>query len=240
MFRFEGDTLPVEDERPNAMIRKNRWKGLAIFLFLELALGIITAEAHVDILPMESRPNRWEVYALTVPTESSSPTVQISMNVPWGFEVEAIEHRPPWKFSAERDAAGLIRDIIWTGREIPPLTFEEFKFFAKAPKEKGSFSWTVYQKYADGKESTWNFQTFVKEKEAATARAAGGEVMGPPSALAETSSLQKKTTKEESGSGNEALQRAKEAITLSYVALGISIVLVVATFVILWQNPGNS
>ena len=219
------------------MKRKKQKGWIVLFLLLGLALGRKTTEAHIDITPTESRPNRWQVYTLTVPTESSSPTIQVTINIPWGFEVEAIEHRPPWEFSAKRDAAGLIRDIVWTGGEIPPLTFEEFKFFVKAPKEKGGYTWTAYQGYADGKESTWNFQSLVKAKKNKSIGATGKGVVGPPLTPGETVQAQGKPTKKGSGQGGELLQRAKEATTLSYIALGISIVLVVLIFVTLRQNP---
>lgn len=206
-------------------------RGVAMVALLVIAAS---AQAHVDVVPRDSKPNIWEVYTIRVPTETSSPTTQLTLTIPWGFELEVVQHKPPWKFSVKRDAAGLIREISWSGGEVPPLTFEEFKFFAKNPKEKGGYMWTAYQRYAGGKESTWNFQTFVKEPTAVEtakvtpvidqrglARAEGGVKAGEGPRR---------------GGQDELTKGIKEATTLSYVAIAISLALIVVVAVSIFQT----
>ena len=99
---------------------------------LMLVTGFSTAWAHIDIEPKATIPNRWETFILNVPTETKSPTVEVQLAIPEGFEVEAVGHRTDWNMALRRDARGLVREIVWSGGQIPPLTFDEFKLLAVA------------------------------------------------------------------------------------------------------------
>src|SRR5919198_2974809 len=90
--------------------------------------------AHIDIEPQETIPSRWETFTVNVPTEAETPTTEVRLDIPEGFEVEAIGHRPDWNMAIRRDERGLVREVVWSGGQIPPLTFEEFKLLAKAAK----------------------------------------------------------------------------------------------------------
>jgi hypothetical protein len=147
---------------------------------------------------------------LTVPTEGESPTVQVELVVPESHEIEAIGYQKDWTFQTERTEKGLIRKVIWRGGTIPPLTFNEFKFYARNPKEKGAYWWTAYQKLGNGQESTWSVQTFVKDPAESASQKTGA-------------------------SGGDS----SVAMTLGMVAVGVSIAVGVVVGVTLWQTAGR-
>lgn len=184
------------------------WLASACHCVLILLVGLSAAWAHMDIEPKETIPNRWETFVLSVPTETETPTVEVQLDIPEGFEVEAVGHRPDWDMAIRRDERGLVREIVWTGGQIPPLTFEEFKLLVKAAKPPGPYEWKARQRHADAQESTWTLRTIVREGST-----------GPPA--------QK---------GEEALKTARAAMTVSFLAMGVATVLILVTLVAIWQG----
>jgi uncharacterized protein YcnI len=178
------------------------WLGLLLLLSCSAAL------AHIDLVPQQTIPSRWETFLMNVPTETESPTVEVHLAIPEGFEVEAIGHRADWNMAVQRDAHGLIREIVWSGGRIPSLTFDEFKFIAKAAQLPGSYEWQARQRYADAQESTWTLRTIVQ---------ADGN--GPPTQKTE-----------------EALKTAQVAMTISFLAIGVATVLIIVTLVTVWHG----
>ena len=164
--------------------------------------------AHIDIEPKETIPGRWETFVLNVPTETESPTIEVQLAIPEGFEVEAVGHRTDWDMALRRDAHGFVREVVWSGGRIPPLTFEEFKLLAKAAKSPGAYEWRARQRYADGQESTWTLRTIVQ-----------AEGSGLPTQKAE-----------------EALKTAQVAMTISFLAVGVATVLIVVTLITIWRG----
>jgi uncharacterized protein YcnI len=181
-------------------------------LILLMGVMLVTnpsgAWAHIDIEPKETIPSRWETFILNVPTETDAPTVEVGLEVPEGFEVEAIEHRTDWNMALRRNERGFVREIIWSNGQIPPLTFEEFKLLTKAAKSPGTYDWQARQRYANDQESTWTMRTIVR---------AGGS--GLPSQKAE-----------------EALKTAQTAMTIGFLAIGLATVLIVVTLITIWQG----
>ena len=184
--------------------------GLRMMCFLALMLltGLSVAWAHIDIEPKETIPSRWETFVLNVPTETESPTVEVQLEIPEGFEVEAIGHRTDWDMALRRDGYGFVRQIVWSRGQIPPLMFEEFKLLAKAAKSPGPYDWQARQRYADDQQSTWTVRTIVR-----------AEGSGLPSQKAE-----------------EALKTAQVAMTISFLAVGVATVLILVTLIALWQG----
>jgi uncharacterized protein YcnI len=165
--------------------------------------------AHIDIEPKETIPSRWETFTLNVPTEAEAPTVEVQLDIPEGFEVEAVGHRPDWRMTTRRDERGLVREIVWSAGQIPPLTFEEFKLLAKAAKVPGAYDWQARQRYADGQESAWTTRT--------TVHAEGNAL---PAQKAE-----------------EALKTAQAAMTVGFLGVGVATVLILVTLIAIWQGP---
>jgi uncharacterized protein YcnI len=164
--------------------------------------------AHIDIEPKETIPNRWETFTLNVPTEAEMPTIEVQLDIPEGFEVEAVGHRSDWDMAIRRDERGFVREIVWSGGQIPPLTFEEFKLLAKAAKMPGAYDWRARQRYADAQESTWTTRTMVH-----------AEGSGLPAKKAE-----------------EALKTAQAAMTVGFLGVGVATVLILVTLIAIWQG----
>ena len=189
--------------------RAMSWIG---WLGLMLVTIVSTAWAHIDIEPKATIPGRWETFVLNVPTETAASTVEIQLSIPEGFEVEAVEHRTDWRLALERDAHGFVRQIVWSGGQLPPLTFDEFKFLAKAATSPGAYEWQARQRYADDQESTWALRTLVQ-----------AEGSGVPIPKVE-----------------EAFKTAQAAMTVSFLAIGIATMLIVVTLIALWRGvPGK-
>jgi uncharacterized protein YcnI len=178
------------------------------WLGLLLVMSYTAAWAHIDLEPKQTIPSRWESFLLNVPTETESPTVEVQLAIPEGFEVEAIGHRADWDMAIRRDARGLIREIVWSGGRIPSLTFDEFKLLAKAAQLPGPYEWQARQRYADEQESIWTLRTIVQ---------ADGN--GPPTQKAE-----------------EALKTAQVAMTISFLAIGVATVLIIVTLINIWHG----
>jgi uncharacterized protein YcnI len=183
------------------------------WLGLMLVAGMSAAWAHIDIEPKATIPHRWETFILSVPTETEFPTVEVRLAIPEGFEVEAVGHRTDWNIALQRDARGFVREVVWSGGQIPPLTFEEFKLLAKAANSPGAYQWQARQRYTGDQESTWTLRTLVQ-----------AEGAGVPTQKAE-----------------EALNTAQIAMTISFLAVGIATTLIVVTLVAVWRGtPGKA
>lgn len=160
-----------------------------------------TAWGHSDLDPRQSIPNKWETYTLNVPTETEAPTVQVRLLVPREFEIEMLEHSQVWQITRTRDERGYIRDVIWSGSSIPPQTFAAFKLLVRNPTAPGTYLWNIEQSYQDGTVATWEAQTQIV----------------PP------------TTASGAQRAEEAWRAAQVATTVSLVAIGIAVLLIIVT-----------
>jgi uncharacterized protein YcnI len=186
----------------------HRRQQMTTWLGLLLVMSYTAAGAHIDIEPKQTIPSRWETFLLNVPTETESPTVEVRLGIPEGFEVEAIGHRADWDMAVRRDARGLIREIVWSGGQIPSLTFDEFKLLAKAAQSAGPYEWQARQRYADDQESTWTLRTIVQ-----------ADGSGTPTPQAD-----------------EAIKTAQVAMTISFLAIGVATVLIIVTLINIWHG----
>jgi uncharacterized protein YcnI len=173
-----------------------------------LLLSLATATwGHSDLDPRQSLLKKWETYTLSVPTETDSPTVRVQLYVPPEFEIETIEHSRAWQITALRDARGYVREVTWSGNTIPSQTFETFRFLARNPAAAGIYRWKIEQQYQDGTPATWEAQTQIV-------------------ASADTGSQR----------AEEAWRTAQVATTVSLVAIGISITLIIITVIGIVQS----
>ena len=159
------------------------------------------AWGHSDLDPRQSIPNKWETYTLNVPTETEAPTVQVRLLVPREFEIEMLEHSQVWQITRTRDERGYIRDVTWSGSSIPPQTFAELKLLVRNPTAPGIYVWKIEQYYQDGTVATWDVQTQIV----------------PP------------TTVSGAQRAEEAWRAAQVATTVSLVAIGIAVLLIIVT-----------
>lgn len=165
------------------------------------------AWGHSDIDPRQSLAKKWETYTLNVPTETTAPTVKVQLYVPAEFEIEGIEHNRAWHITTTRDSQGFIREVQWSDNSIPTQRFEEFKFLARNPATPGTYRWKIEQHYQDGTPATWEAQTHIL----------------PPEGL--------------SGQRVEDAWRAAQvATTVSFVAIGVSLTLIIVTLISMVQH----
>ena len=112
------------------------------------------AYAHVVVSPEEVPPGEYEKLTVSVPTEREVPTTGVRLEVPEGFEVLGVQPEPGWSYDFEEDA-GTITAITWSGGEIAPREFQEFRFQTRTPEEGGEFAWNAFQTYEDGEVVEW-------------------------------------------------------------------------------------
>ena len=167
-----------------------------------------TAWGHSDLDPRQSIPNKWETYTLNVPTETEVPTVQVRLLVPREFEIEMLEHSQVWHITRTRDERGYIREVSWSGSTIPPQTFAEFRLLVRNPTAPGTYVWKIEQYYQDGTVASWEAQTQIV----------------PP------------TTVSGAQRAEEAWRAAQVATTVSLVAIGIAVLLIIVTLLSILQG----
>ena len=167
-----------------------------------------TAWGHSDLDPRQSIPNKWETYTLNVPTETEVPTVQVRLLVPRDFEIEMIAHSPLWQLTKSRDERGYIREVTWSGSSIFPQTFAEFKLLVRNPAAPGPALWKIEQYYQDGNVATWEAQTQIVPQ---------ASIGGAQRA-------------------EEAWRAAQVATTVSLVAIGVSVILIIVTAIGIVQS----
>ena len=186
------------------------WQRSAIILWgvSSILLFAATTRGHSDLDPRQSIPNKWETYTLNVPTETEGPTVQVRLLVPRDFEIEMIEHSPLWQITRSRDERGYIREVTWSGSSIPPQTFAEFKLLVRNPATPGTSVWKIEQHYQDGSVATWEAQTQIVPQ---------ASVGGAQRA-------------------EEAWRAAQVATTVSLVAIGVSVTLIIVTAIGIVQS----
>ncbi len=181
---------------------------LIVFRNISLLVGTLlcslatSAWGHIDVEPRQSVAKRWETYTLRVPTETPVPTVKIHVVVPPAFEIEMVEHSHVWQIDTERDARGFIRQMTWRGGSIPPQTFAELKFLARNPGQPGMYRWETTQYYQESEPAAWTAQTQIVALE----RASGQR-------------------------DEDAWRAAQVATTVSLMALGLSITLILITVI---------
>jgi uncharacterized protein YcnI len=128
---------------------------VAVLLAVGLLLVAGVASAHVTVWPKESQANGYERFTVRVPNEKDNPTVKVRVVLPAGATFSGVLPVAGWKFDAEKDAAGHVTALIWSGGEIKPGEFMEFGVSLKNPKEPGNVTFKAYQTYSDGTVVNW-------------------------------------------------------------------------------------
>lgn len=183
---------------------------MARWIVYGLWLGWAAAAwGHVDVVPRQSIAKSWETYTLRVPTETEAATVKLRVTVPSAFEIEMVEHRQDWQIDTVRDERGLVREMTWSGGRIPTQTFDELKFMARNPAEPDLYHWEMTQVYESGEPAKWTSQTQILAPEKMGSQQAG-----------------------------EAWRAAQVATTLSLLAMGVALTLMVVTLIgVLQRRP---
>jgi uncharacterized protein YcnI len=130
-----------------------RMRALLVSLLL-LLLGPVAADAHVVVLPEQSKAGGWDRYTVLVPTEKESATVRVEVRLPNGMDVIAVEAKPGWEGRYEPFPVGAAR-VEWKGGRIPAGSFMSFEFLAWNPPAARVLEWQATQWYEDGSNDRW-------------------------------------------------------------------------------------
>ncbi|HEX2035610.1 MAG TPA: YcnI family protein [Chloroflexota bacterium] len=120
-----------------------------------LILGAGSAAAHVGVTPREARPATSETFTVRVPTERDEATVRVRVEFPAGLVVSRFQPKPGWQREVERDSAGQLTAVTWSGGRIEPGEYDDFLFIARTPQDAGKLSFKAYQTYEGGETVAW-------------------------------------------------------------------------------------
>ena len=126
-----------------------------LLIVTTLFLGVPgLALAHVTVRPRESKPAAEERYTVRVPTEGKVATTSVELQVPEGVTITEVPD-PPGATHKETREGDRVVAITWT-KEIKPGEVAEFAFSARNPPSGAQITWTIQQRYAEGKPSDWS------------------------------------------------------------------------------------
>jgi len=123
-------------------------------LALAAILLAAPAGAHVTVIPKTAPAKASQEYIVRVPTEKDVPTLSVRMVFPEGFDVLRFRAAPGWTFEVERNAAGKMTGVTWSGRKISREEYEQFSFLARA-QTPGVYKLDAYQTYDGGEVVGW-------------------------------------------------------------------------------------
>lgn len=99
-----------------------------------ILIGVQKSSAHVTVVPNQSLANAYELYTVRVPTEKPTPTVTVKVTFPEDVTVSRFAPAPGWKRDVEKDAAGRIASVTWSGESIALDELGVFMFQGKNGK----------------------------------------------------------------------------------------------------------
>ena len=111
-----------------------------------------SAFAHVSIRPREAKAGATDTYTVRVPTEGSTATIVVVIEIPSGVTVTSVAGAPDTH--EETRANGVVTSIRWKVN-IAPGDAQEFTFVATIPAKTGDLTWKAHQGFADGTFSDW-------------------------------------------------------------------------------------
>jgi uncharacterized protein YcnI len=117
------------------------------------AIGVVVAfaapaSAHVEMTPDSAAPQQSLIYTVSVPNEhSGEATVELDLNLPPGFDLEAAQQVPGWTTQVLKSPDGTPTTVIWKGGRIPPDTFGTFEINGRNPNATGPLVFQAVQRY---------------------------------------------------------------------------------------------
>ncbi|HEY0736346.1 MAG TPA: DUF1775 domain-containing protein [Herpetosiphonaceae bacterium] len=128
--------------------------GIVLALLLVL-VGGGTARAHVGVLPGTVTPSTNLAFNIRVPNERDVPTVELRVVFPENLTVSRFQPKAGWQREVERDSAGRITAVVWSGGQIGSDEYEDFTFVGRTPSEPGVLTFKAYQTYQGGETVGW-------------------------------------------------------------------------------------
>lgn len=146
---------------------------MTIFRLLVLATGgalalASPAAAHVTIDPREAAADSFTRFAIRIPNESKTATIEVALKLPEGLTAVGFQPKPGWTRSVTmaklakpvqvegESVTERIATVTWTGGSIRPGEFDEFGLSAHVPNIPGrQLVFPTLQKYAGGEVVRW-------------------------------------------------------------------------------------
>jgi uncharacterized protein YcnI len=111
----------------------------------------VSANAHVRVRPMDSKPGATESYQVTVPTEGKVSTIRTELVVPADVVIIAVDGSKPHVMRKDSNGATV---IVWEDT-IPPGNARQYLFTARNPKGSSEIVWKAHQYFEDGTVTDW-------------------------------------------------------------------------------------
>src|SRR5262245_16951174 len=124
-------------------------------LFVSAVAAAVPAAAHVTVWPREAPAKGFAAFAVRVPTERESATIAVRVEFPAGLKGIRFQPKPGWKYEIERDAAGNIVGVTWSGGKVGRDELEGFYFTARMRDERRKLTVLAHQTYEDGEIVNW-------------------------------------------------------------------------------------
>ncbi|HEY0603178.1 MAG TPA: DUF1775 domain-containing protein [Herpetosiphonaceae bacterium] len=174
--------------------------GIVLALLLVL-VGGGTARAHVGVLPGTAAPSTNLAFNIRVPNERDVPTVELRVVFPENITVSRFQPKAGWQREVERDSAGRITAVVWSGGQIGADEYEDFTFVGRTPAEPGVLMFKAYQTYQGGETVGWenpegqdNPAPFVTVGQAAGAETEAGPAIEGTAAVATSEAAEPATS----------------------------------------------
>jgi uncharacterized protein YcnI len=122
-------------------------------------LNVGVASAHVVVKPSEVETAAFQSFTTGVPNEKEVPVTKVRLVIPDNLAHVTPNVKPGWTIDTVKEGTGeaaKIKEITWSGGQIPAGQRDDFVFSAQAPDKTGSLQWKAYQTYADGSEVAWD------------------------------------------------------------------------------------
>lgn len=119
-------------------------------LFVVIATAI--TDAHVIVVPQESKPGARERYTVVVPTEGQVATESVELQVPPDVQVTRVLVPVGYTYEIRREGDRIVA-ITWR-QQIKPGEIGEFVFYAMNPKT-ARIVWKARQRFTDGSSADW-------------------------------------------------------------------------------------
>jgi len=117
-------------------------------------LAVVSASAHVVVVPATSRTGQVQRYTMHVPNEKQVVNASVELIFPAELTVAVVDLLPGWTLSLKKDAQGRILSAVWAGA-LAPGQAAEFTFTAQNPPQPVVVQWKAVQTFQDGSFIEW-------------------------------------------------------------------------------------
>jgi uncharacterized protein YcnI len=117
-----------------------------------LIVAVPSAFAHVTVRPAEAPPGTATTYTVRVPTEGTSATTSVELEIPAGVTVVSVNGAT--ETYEMKKTGDRVTSIVWK-TSIPPEQRAELTFVAQNPASGAEITWKAHQFFADGTRADW-------------------------------------------------------------------------------------